>query len=91
MFQSTEARRYSYLMTDNLSLQLVLSALKLDRTNPALLRQAGTVYYELFCEEAALQMFQKLVELYPDNVEDKKSLATIQRTISKHYTCRIYQ
>jgi regulator of sirC expression with transglutaminase-like and TPR domain len=72
------------------SLQLILSAVKLDPNSPALLRKAGEIYYEMFCEVAALHMFQKLVELYPDNIEDKKSLDTIQRTISKHYTCGVY-
>jgi regulator of sirC expression with transglutaminase-like and TPR domain len=71
------------------SLQLTLSGLKLDPENPALLRQAGNIYYELFCEVAAEQMFQRLVELY-DNVEDKKSLDIIQRSINSRYSMRTY-
>jgi regulator of sirC expression with transglutaminase-like and TPR domain len=71
------------------SLQLILSALKLDPENPALLRQAGNVYFELFCEVAALQMFQKLVDLY-DIEEDKKSLAIIESSINSRYAMRTY-
>jgi tetratricopeptide (TPR) repeat protein len=67
------------------AIEFLQQGLKLDPYNPKLLRELGTTYYEQFADLKALEIFEKLVDLYHLD-EDIKSLETIRKSVNSHYS-----